>query len=442
MRPADWSVLELSSDPVPGDPNVVQVGGRDYLDVADAIKDAERRLRTLDLGSAVVSKAIDALNETSEKVADNIGKAEARYRATGEALTRYAPALEAAQRDSLEALSLAHSARSAADTASSQQQHYLRLASDEHDPQQALSYTNLADGLDAETSGANSHLANARDKVHSAMSGRDRAAESAIDHIHSVTKSDGLHDSWWDDWGKDLLSVITDVAGWVASIAGVLALLVCWIPVVGQALAAALLLVAGIAAVVNAIGNIVLAATGDRSWTEAIISIAGAVLAVVGMGAAARVVGNVASAARINVKAGAEIAAGQAEKLTARQAITLKPSELAESERLWAKPVSELKPGETVYRVHGGGAAPEGASYSTLPPSAMGNPRSALGLPKVNTATDLIVAKVDDTANVVVTRHALPLNGQPGGAPEYIIPGGFGPSKGITVLSDTPLRVR
>ena len=44
--------------------------------------------------------------------------------------------------------------------------------------------------------------------------------------------------------------------------------------------------------------------------------------------------------------------------------------------------------------------------------------------------------------DVVVTRHALPLSGQPGGAPEYIIPGPFGPSKGITVLSDTPIRLR
>ena len=442
MRPSDWSALDLGSDPVPGEPGIVFSGGRDYLAVADAIKDAERKLRTLDLGSAVVSQSVDALIETSGKVADNIGKAEARYRATGDALSRYAPALEAAQRESVEALTLARSARSAADSASNDKQHYLRLAADEHDPQQALTYTNLADGLDSDAAGANAHLANAQGRVHDAMSARDRAAQLAIDDIHAITKHDGLKDSWWDNWGKDLLSVITDVAGWVSSIAGVLALLVCWIPVIGQALAAVFLLVAGIAAVVNAIGNIVLAATGDRSWTEAIISIAGAVLAVVGMGAAARVVGNVASAARINAKAGVEIAAGQAEKLTVRQAIRLKPSELSDSERLLAKPVADLKPGQTVYRVHGGDALPTGASYSTLPPSSMANPRSSLGLPRVNTGDNLIVATVDHVDNVVVTRHALPLNGQPGGAPEYIIPGPFGPSKGITVLSDTPIRLR
>jgi hypothetical protein len=442
MRPSDWSALDLGSDPVPGEPWIVLSGGRDYLAVADAIKDAGRKLRTLDLGSAVVSQAVDALIETSGKVADNISKAEARYRATGDALSRYAPALETAQRESIEALALAQSARSAADSASNDKQHYLRLAADEHDTQQALSYTNLADGLDSDAAGAHAHLANAQGRVHDAMSARDRAAQSSIDDIHAITKDDGLHDSWWDDWGKDLLSVITDVAGWVSSIAGVLALLVCWIPVIGQALAAVFLLVAGIAAVVNAIGNIVLASTGDRSWTEAVISIAGAVLAVVGMGAAARVVGNVASAARINAKAGVEIAAGQAEKLTVRQAIRLKPSELAESEGLWAKPVSDLKPGDSVYRLHGGGARPEGASYSTLSPSQMRNPRSSLGLPDVNTGKNLIIARVDSLNSLRGTRHALPYNGRPGGAPEYVIPDIAGVDRGLTRLSDLPFLVR
>ena len=155
----------------------------------------------------------------------------------------------------------------------------------------------MADGLDSDAAGGNAHLANAQGRVHDAMSARDRAAQSAIDDIHAITKYDGLKVSWWDNRGKGLLSVITDVAGWVSS------------------------------------------------------------------------------------KAGVEIAAGQAEKLTVRQAIRLKPSELADSERLLAKPVADLKPGQTVYRVHGG-------------------------------------------------------------AVEYIIPGPFGPSKGITVLSDTPIGLR
>jgi hypothetical protein len=441
VRPSDWSALGLSTDPVPGEPDVVSAGGRDYLGVADAIKDAEKKLRSIDLG-AYVSNSVDALNETAGKVADNIGKAEARYRATGEALVTYAPALETAQSDSVTALTLARSAQQAADEASNQQQHYLRMAGDAQDPAQALTYKNLAETNEHDATGAESHLRRAQEQLHSAISDRDRAADNAVDHIHNITDHDGLHDSWWDNWGKDLVSIITDVAGWVSTIAGVLALLVSWIPVVGQALAAALLIIAGVAAIVNAIGNIVLAATGERSWTEAIISIAGAVLSVVGMGGAARVVGNVASAARINAKAALEVTAKNAEMLSVKQAIKLKPSQLAESERLWAKPVADIQDGDQVFRLYGDGAADTGASYSTAAPSSMANPRSSLGLPDVNSADNLIIGQVDDASKAVVTRHALPLNGQPGGAPEYIFPGPFGPDKGVTVLSNTPFSVR
>lgn len=290
----------MSSDPVPGDPSTVAAGGRDYLDVADAIGSAKNTLHTIDLGDFVVSEAVDALQDTAHKVADSIGKAEARYRAAGEALIAYAPVLEQAQTDSASALALARSATEAADGADQQRRHYLHLSTTESDPAQALQYKNLADTSESDAADAQRTLTAAQDQLSQATSARDRAAESAIDGIHAITEHDGLHDSWWDNWGKNLVEAITDIAGWVSSIAGVLALCVCWIPVVGQALAAALLIVAGVAAIVNAIGNVVLAATGDRSWTTALISIAGAVLAVVGLGGAVRVVGNVAAAARIN----------------------------------------------------------------------------------------------------------------------------------------------
>lgn len=192
--------------------------------------------------------------------------------------------------------------------------------------------------------------------------------------------------------------MITDVSGWVSSIAGVLALLVCWIPVIGQALAAVFLLVAG----------------------------------------------NVASAERINAKAAVELGARNMEKLTVRQAIRLTPSELADSEGLFAKQVADLQPGQTVYRLHGG-AFPKGASYSTFPPSSMANPRSWPGLPRVNTGENLIIAKVDHIDNGVVTRHASrTATEQPTRrcARVRYTPAEFGPVKGVTTLSDTPLRVR
>ena len=65
-------------------------------------------------------------------------------------------------------------------------------------------------------------------------------------------------------------------------------------------------------------------------------------------------------------KAAAEVGAHNMEKLTVRQAIRLKPSELADSEPLFAKPVADLQPGQRVYRLHNGEAFPEGAMKTAV----------------------------------------------------------------------------
>jgi hypothetical protein len=118
--------------------------------------------------------------------------------------------------------------------------------------------------------------------VEAAVADRDRAARAAISRIEQVTSADGLDDSWWDRWGAAVVSLIARVAEVVACVAGVLALVLCWVPVLGQALLA----IAAIAGVVAALANVVLAATGERSWGEAIISIAFAALGCVGLGGA------------------------------------------------------------------------------------------------------------------------------------------------------------
>ncbi|PZU47565.1 MAG: hypothetical protein DI566_05370 [Microbacterium sp.] len=444
MRPADWSAAGFGSDPVPGDPDLVRRGGQSYLDIARTIDSTARGLRTLDLDSTV-SEAIDALGETARTVADDIAKAEARYRATGNALVTYSAALAGAQDDSLAALQRAQAAQGDAADAQQERRRYLRLSEDATDPADALRYETLADSAGTDARHASATAGAAHQDILDAARRRDRAAETARDDIENTTSGDDLNDSWWDDWGKDVLSAITDIAGTIAAIAGILALVVSWIPVIGQALAAALLLVAGIAAVINAIGNIVLASTGDRSWGEAIVSIIGAALAVVGLGGAARVLGNLAMAGRINAQAAAEVAARGGteafEQLTVRQALRLRPQQLAESERLWATPVSDLAKGDEVFRLYGDEALQTGASWSSRAPETFSSTRSALGLPDVNSAERLVSASVDDLGSVVLQRHALPLNGMPGGAPEYIIVGGDLPAKGLSLIDDVAWRL-
>lgn len=452
MRPADWSAAGFGSDPVPGDPDIVRRGGQSYLDIARTIDSTARGLRTLDLDSTV-SEAIDALGETARTVADDIAKAEARYRATGNALVTYSAALAGAQDDSLAALQRAQAAQGDAADAQQERRRYLRLSEDATEPADALRYETLADSAGTDARHASASAGAAHQDILDVARRRDRAAESARDDIENTTSGDDLNDSWWDDWGEDVLSVITDVAGTIAGIAGILALVVSWIPVIGQALAAALLLVAGIAAVINAIGNIVLASTGDRSWGEAIVSIIGAALSVIGLGAAARVVGSAATAARINAVARLQKGfTAERNLLTVRQAVRLRPSALSESEALWRAPLPRAGAGDEVYRVYGkpadvpfdDAAHAWGASWSPTPPWKLSNLRESLGLPHQNAADNLLIARISDPDAVVLTRHALPLDGNPGGAAEYIIPG---PSRGtisegLDVLDNLVFSVR
>jgi RHS repeat-associated protein len=74
-----------------------------------------------------------------------------------------------------------------------------------------------------------------------------------------------------------------------------------------------------------------------------------------------------------------------------------------------------------VYRVHGGDSGPMGHSWTPANPMGMSNPRAELGLPKGNSGQMLTRARVTDMEGVM-QRDALPLDGNPGGAPEWLFP--------------------
>ncbi|MCA1656448.1 MAG: hypothetical protein LC713_01835, partial [Actinobacteria bacterium] len=87
--------------------------------------------------------------------------------------------------------------------------------------------------------------------------------------------------------------------------------------------------------------------------------------------------------------------------------------------------------GMNVYRVYGRtedlldvrpGSGPWGASWTPVDPNTLPAPRAQLGLPDVNHGRFVIKARLGDAADVKLVRRALEYDGQPGGAPEYIIP--------------------
>lgn len=432
MSHLDWSPVGLSADPVPGDPEIVRHGGEEYLEVAEAIARAQRTLAHIDLGSFVISEAVDAVRTTASEVAENIGRAHARYESTGDALVTYATTLSTSQTEARAALRDAVDAVSVAEESRSAQRRYLRLARDTDDPQAALYYEQLADERAVEVSLAETARADARSRVEGAVTARDKAAETAIESIERTTRGDSLGDSWWDDWGKDVLAVITDVAGWVATIAGILALAVCWIPAIGQALAAILLTVAAVAALVNAIGNVVLAIDGERSWAEAGLSILGAVLSVVGLGGAARLAIRGVQA----VRGTSTRVVGS--PLTAREFLRLKPRDLRQWVRDLSTPVPQPHQNQLIYRLHGNGSHQFGGSWTPVNPRTLANPRQQLGLPDVNGVTHVTVIRLTDPSIVAQVRRGLPYSGKLGGAPEYVLPRGFDKLGGFDSVVTVP----
>ncbi|WP_423464043.1 polymorphic toxin-type HINT domain-containing protein [Promicromonospora sp. MS192] len=274
-------------DPTPGDPVLVLAGGQEYLEVARSIDDAAGAMSRLDV-AGTVSQAVDSLMGAKEDTIGEIRRAHARYVAAGDALVGYASALERVQGETLAALDRARDAQDQAASASGSQDRWQELADSAKDETEKQEYQSKADQAGNDADQAAGVISGAKSTIESAVSDRDRAANAAVDRIEEITSSDDLNDGWWDDWGSKLVAAIADIADMISTIAGILAIVVAFIPVVGQALAGVLIVIAAVAAIVSAVANITLAATGERSWAEAGIAIAGAALSLIGLGGAAK----------------------------------------------------------------------------------------------------------------------------------------------------------
>ena len=268
-RPRDWSPLGRSSDPIPGDPAAVTNAGKHYSTVADAIKDAARELRRLADDDELVSKARDNLTEKANGVADDIEKAWKRYDEVGDALETYGPKLQTYQDDADALLTKAKDALEAAEEYDNNARTHDRNADDDRatggDGQVSQ---DAADRQREKATTQRGIVSQAKKDLIEVERRRDAAAKTAKDAIVAIHKSGGLKDGHWDNWGSKLTKIVQKIASTVALVAGVLALAVSWIPVVGQALAAVLGAIALVATVVSLVCNIVLLANGEGSWVD------------------------------------------------------------------------------------------------------------------------------------------------------------------------------
>lgn len=318
-RPVDWSPL-ASSDPVPGDPDQVEQLSKHYQQVALAISDAAAKLRRIAEHQDMRSEAVEAFRDTAREVADDISRAHERYDGVGRALTGYAPELRDAQFESAAALVQAQAAED--DLVTANRLAHAAQARIHAAPAGADTTADQGDHRRALTAAdaARDDLAAARRRLNRATESRDAAALRAMSLVEYVKDSGDLNDSWWDNWGAKIIKVIVKAADVVAVVAGVLALLVGWIPVIGQALAAILGTVALLASLVSLLGNIALAATGNGEWSD----VAWSALGVLSFGVGRAAIGALRVSA-LGVRGASRLAAGRlaAQSVAARVAAGL-----------------------------------------------------------------------------------------------------------------------
>ncbi len=275
-RPSDWQPL-ADSDPVPGDPAGISSEAAHLSGVAQMIQGQVAQLHKIASGQADEHGChAEKLKSAASDTAGQLAKVVGRYQKTAAALTAWVPDLEYAQSQSLRALSAAQDA--AARQRSSQpvsRPPGTKLTPQDKQDDQARSKA-LAQ--------ANDDLAAARKMLQDATSYRDQKAGETKGKIDSAIH-DGLKDSFWDDvggffsdaWGSfshwvtehaKIIAQIANIASWVATVCGILSLLVGWIPIVGQALAAVLDTVALLATIVALGCHLMLALTGNGSWAD------------------------------------------------------------------------------------------------------------------------------------------------------------------------------
>jgi|GEM_PF-816446 len=270
MADTQWQELD-------GEADVVQSKGRKYTELAEAIGRSVSTLQQIVDDTNTTAKSMEATRKLAGDVREDIEKAKERYSYTGDALTTYGIALRSAQ----------HEADPAAEK--------LRLLRDQLVDAQATA-RGANDGVDdlpddatdAEQSEAKSAARSANDAVggleddiavqegywNDGHDAKNRAATTAMGKIEEVVSGDkvnGLKDSTWDKV-KNVVKGLYKVFKIICDIAGILAIFLSWVPILGQIL----LVLAAIGSIISIIENIVKFARGEIGF--------GAMLLGVGLG--------------------------------------------------------------------------------------------------------------------------------------------------------------
>lgn len=288
-RPPDFEPL-ASSDPVPGNPDEIAALGRRYTDMAAEIQAQAANLRKLAAGTIEgwVGQAARVFQSHAADLATRISRAQQRYATAGQALTRCAGPMHAAQQSAYAAVFKAKDA----------QQTMRGNAPGPKPPAGSPPPTAEQKAAAAQRAtayeGAATDLKTATTQFQNAVSDYHHAAGKAARAIRHEINHDGLKDSWWDrnfGWISKVFMVIGIVVMVLAVIAlilvcplsagfiaGLLSMELATVTAIGSAIG---WLIFGVTAI-QAIFDGIAAATGKESWSSFALDIVS--LAMVGLG--------------------------------------------------------------------------------------------------------------------------------------------------------------
>ncbi|MFD5629504.1 hypothetical protein [Streptomyces sp. NPDC127072] len=263
-------MLAESGDPVPGDVEEVKALSRRFTATAKTISDTAAALRRVGDQNSWDSKAGREFADKASEMAKTVSKAHGRYDEAGAALKEYCTELDTVQRAADRLLEQAETKAGDLASAASRADNPPQGTEEEAKGKLDKKVTDLQSGLDE----LRGHLATLKSR-------HKDAGDAAARRIHDAAEKDGLNDSWLDDL-RDSLELISKIAGAVAAVCGLLALLVGWIPIIGQALAGVLGTVALVMTALSLVCHLLLAINGDGSWGDVAMDVLG--LATFGIG--------------------------------------------------------------------------------------------------------------------------------------------------------------
>ncbi|MGP3952381.1 DUF6531 domain-containing protein [Streptomyces sp. 7N604] len=279
-RPTDWHVLDLESDPVPGDPERVKGLARRLHAFADDVGDALRQIKGMAEDDALLKwagKSADAFTSEFEDVPKNLRKLKKSYDLAGDALAAYWPELEKAQDDSKRALEKGREARrdlSTANTRLESANDWVDRAGkkakeyedsgkkkdvpppDEKEVRAATrNHTQAQESQrDAQTAvdNAQSALDAAKKMAADAKKLREDAATKAKKKLEEASDAGIQNRSWWEeavDWVSDNWDTIVAVCKVVVAIVGIIAM------IIGGPILAAIVVVAALVVLADTINK-------------------------------------------------------------------------------------------------------------------------------------------------------------------------------------------